>query len=283
MTLKAHVFHRTDSMQVSAKRLNRHSSSERTEIFDLAKELPQSSYADIASHDYRKLHALHTSVQQDKSMSLPKAKPRFSYASGKTPDLPMFQANEDDDIDAIGSSDDDLISLPGLMRRTYHTGGATTYHTTPTDAATSIIEKSDYGLGTDHDFSPDDFNLPVQDEVELPPPKVDHSFENKFFDFDGFGVSAPEYQFTSPLMERTVKMPQMIATSPSPLLGKEYMQDDVVAKRLPKPSANQQTSEKEHHSEPLAGALADTQFPAWLDTIDSDLVDSLKGIVDFVE
>lgn len=59
---------------------------------DMADDVEKVKYEDIGPRDYRKLHALHTKVQNNNHFDLlPKKRPQFSYTAGEKLDLPSLR------------------------------------------------------------------------------------------------------------------------------------------------------------------------------------------------
>lgn len=59
---------------------------------DMADDVEKVKYEDIGPRDYRKLHALHTKVQNNNRFDLlPKTRPQFPYTAGEKPDLPSLR------------------------------------------------------------------------------------------------------------------------------------------------------------------------------------------------
>jgi ATP-dependent DNA helicase HFM1/MER3 len=270
---------------------------------DLAEQLSPIPYSKLAPLEYRKLHKLHASVQKNKSepsVRLPKQKPQFSYASDSEPDLPFLRkpkAKGGGDILGTGETDgeDDL----------------------PSPSAIAAFWKGD----SDEPFEPGNVNheealrtstvmydeagmLDLDESIPLQPPtpKVDSSFANGVFDFDAFNEKYGEpVVYSSPLMsaarkrerspspplpekrhrrvkgEETKSGPSMrsseqqesTAAPDSPVIkGPKIKIDDLINENS-QPNAEQHTQQR--------------AVPAWVGEFDADLIESLMGIVDFVE
>src|SRR6187402_2493425 len=86
---------------------------EDVEVVDLAEEEPSPApYENSAPREYRKLHKLHTSVQQDKVVRRTKQDPQFSYASGEQPVLSFLNNNEPADNTFDPEEFDDGYQFP---------------------------------------------------------------------------------------------------------------------------------------------------------------------------
>ena len=267
----------------------RTANEEDVELVDLAVELSPIPYSDLAPRDYRKLHNLHTSIQKDKAVRLPKQKPQFSYGSEKEPDLPfLHQATTNNDPFESGNSggDEEFPSPSALLKGDagfldpFESGTVSYQKTTPTS---SFPEDSLDSLEA--------AMLGFEDSMMLraPSPKVDSSFANKVFDFEAFPDRRDEQEiFSSPLVRgsrRISRSPSPLAItaalkrrSPSPLVRKTLKrelsdgleQPDVKHRRVSSKAPAQQTPQQ-------------PSVPAWVDDFDSDIIEGLKGFVDFVD
>jgi ATP-dependent DNA helicase HFM1/MER3 len=252
------------------------SDSEDAEVIDLAQAVSPTPYAKLAPRDYRKLHNLHTSVQSDKTVRLPKKKPGFSYASGKEPHLPFLHQHEKfaEEFDSAGSGDDELPSP---------------------FAAASIPDQ----LQSEDAF--ESFDLQVEDPVassfpdnsqssleagmlELAEPgmvvdpagsQVDSSFANGVFDFDTFATSAetPKKSLSPPPKKEVPK--NEAASTP---IVKESLKRERSATPELQDVKHRRVTKDELVSQPTQPAV-----PDWVNDFDPDLINELKGFVDFVD
>jgi ATP-dependent DNA helicase HFM1/MER3 len=253
-------------------------------------------YSKVAPREYRKLHNLHASVQRDKSelsVRLPKQKPQFSYASGHEPDLPFLRKSEvanDDDIFDPGQSDEEFPSPSALAA--YLKGDSDD----PFESGNIAYEEATSTGQDDSLQSLEAGMLGLEEPVirRLPTPKVNSSFVNGVFDFDAFDEKYGEPErFSSPLMRDSRKRER----SQSPVLPEAKLRR--VANQEPEASPLIRTSDNQESSatseipkvesrrvvkQQLAQqATQQRSVPAWVDEFDAELIESLIGIVDFVE
>jgi ATP-dependent DNA helicase HFM1/MER3 len=275
------------------------------ETIDLADSLSPVPYSKVAPREHRKLHNLHESVQKnesDASVRLPKRKPQFSYASGAEPDLPFLrnsQSGKEDGMFDAEVSDDDLPSpsnmaafLKGDSDDPFKSGSITYNEPTPTSfGQDDSLESLEAGMLA--------LEEPVQSRVSTP--KVDASFANGVFDFDAFDDEYGEaIQYSSPLMRDSRKRER----SRSPTLPKtkhrRVAKEPLVEE--PKTTPPIKSSDPESYTmsdvpeieskgikkqEPTQSntqqAVDERRVPDWVGEFDSELIDSLMGIVDFIE
>ena len=252
----------------------------------MAKEIFPVDYSDVAPRDYRKLHSLHTSVQTDKAVRLPKQKPHFSYGSGWDPDLPFLHQgkNSNDPFDSDDSvGEQEFPSPSALVKEDDDTldpfeCGIISYQK---DIATSSSHESMGSL--------EEAMVGFEDSVMLRAqnPRVNSSFANKVFDFEAFPDQREEGElFSSPLMTATRKLNRPSSPTPSP------RKDDSLSPRARNAlkrrlSDSPENPEVKHHRitnvEPTQQISQQPSVPAWVDEFDSDIIEGLKGFVDFVD
>ncbi|RFU28853.1 hypothetical protein B7463_g7496, partial [Scytalidium lignicola] len=234
------------------------------EIIDLAEELPLVQYEDPTPRDYRKLDYLHKRVQKDNDFRIPKFKqPKFSYTTGKLPDLSLVgnydsRSNIPDsttDLE-IFSDMEDFPSLGALLNE-------------------NDVNKDKAGIAATYDSkgivpsSKDNIYAGQYDNVNLQSPVSpirgncdnDADINDDIFDFAAFNTDEPMSKpFTPPVAttDDSHKRPRTPDSDPSP------------AKR---PFVKREIPEilRHHH------------IPDWVNEFDSDLIDELKDIVEFVE
>lgn len=185
------------------------------EVIDLSKTLPPVTYSDIAPRDYRKLHKLHTSVQKDSSIRLPKKPPTYSFASGETPNLSFMDNGKAKNKRKDGSEhyDSDEYEFPSpsaLLRSNKQACKSDSDSQTrlPPTAIDAPKESNRYSNHSDDPFedsfgSIEDAMIGLEDSMNLRPttPNLNTSFANNVFDFAAFNSEdANAQQFSSPLM-----------------------------------------------------------------------------------
>ncbi|KAI6709517.1 hypothetical protein JHW43_007968 [Diplocarpon mali] len=260
------------------------------DTIDLANALSPVPFSGLAPREYRKLHKLHTSVQTDKSSQRMTQKPEFSYASSKPPDPFFFEKDgnnstsklattEDDDdgsenefpslsasIDpnAVGfnsGSDDPCIDIPITPRDNLPFPPAAR-------PPPSSFQKKPLG---DSDASPSDLDDCLS-MLRPPSPKVDLSFCSDLFDFaacenkGGLVKAPPSLVDEGRNNDRTLKL--------STALKRHYS----VTPDLPETKHRRFT-----HSYRSTEAGYEASFPSWVDDLDSNLIDGLKDLVDFLD
>jgi len=240
------------------------------EVVDLAKDRPPVTYADIAPREYRKLNTLHNSVQKnqpDKVMRLPKQKPQFEYGSGKEAQLP-FGRETQNDADVSGSGDEMDLPSPSKM------WGSKKKSPDPfeTDLAPYQAQNPISSFPDDSIESLEAGMIGLSDSMMLrgATPKMDSSFADGIFDFDAYNNDHDDHDAQP---ENTV-MPSIEEPSP-PAIPEHSL------KRTPSPSLEEPEMKCRRVAKPDPTQLS--SVPAWVDEFDSDLIDGLKGIVDFVD
>jgi ATP-dependent DNA helicase HFM1/MER3 len=228
-------------------------------MIDLVDDDPSSSHGHLSHSDY----------DNEKSVRLPKKKPRFSYASGQQPNL-TFLSELESTGDPLGFDDetqnDDFPSPSAL----FNIPDDTDFHF-------DCIETDPAHIATDALESPEAARSALDEPVEPKTPAlgVSSSFENGVFDFSAFNDDAGERQvYSSPPMQSSLKRRLL---SPAPMQVKCHRVNDMVIINSNEPDAQ---------GDSLACKLDTPEprsTPAWLDEFDRDLTDGLKGIVEFVD
>ena len=253
----------------------------------MAEEIFPIDYSDVALRDSRKLHSLPTSVQKDKAVRLPKQKPHFSYGSGRDPEPPfLHQANNSnepfDSDDSVGEQD--FPSPSALVKEDEDTmdpfeSGTISYQK---DTATSFASEESMG-------SLEEAMVGFEDSVMLraQSPRVNSSFANKVFDFEAFPDRREEEEmFSSPLMtaSRKLNRPSSPLSSPRKDDSQSPRVRNALKRRL---SDSPENPEMKHNritnDEPTQQMSQQPSVPAWVDEFDSDIIEGLKGFVDFVD
>jgi len=275
-------------------------------LIDLTDGLSPVSYPKLASRDYPKLHKLHTNVQDDKNERISKqkpCKPQYSNTTGSMPDFPFMKDSHTDD-DAIYSIDDDPFfsfdddMSPGsalvTSKQSLREAANLTFDSSPSGGP---IESIDSGSIENLEAA----MLDLTDSLVVrasPAPRVDTSFENKIFDFEAFDESPQKREmkedlFSSPLMGNTLARSQPRQTIPK---DQSVSQSPQYAKRLNSFSPgrldvkHRRVTREEGvglesvGEEPFKQDDAEGQSrPAWVDEMDPDIIQSLIGIVEFIE
>lgn len=237
------------------------------EIIDLAKEMPPVSYADVAPRDYRKLQKLHNTVQRDQPFKLPKYKPpQFQYASGERPDL-SFLLNEDKtDDDLTGDAEDTFSPEMFSEDEEFPSPSAMLYkdsHDEDPFGAGFVSYQRSALKSSDQDDSLENLEagmIDLADSIMLkqPSPELNSSFENSILDFSACQDKVQEKSSGFVLMD-TLKRSQ--PASPE----------------MPEAKSCRLTEAKS------ADQRLQRSVPSWVDEFDPDLIDGLKGFVDFVD
>lgn len=228
----------------------------------------------LAPRDYRKLHNLHTSVQSDKAIRLPKQKPGFSYTSGREPSLPFLHKREDyEDILRVADSDNDEFPSPSEMVPT------------PLVRNLGLVPFQSFNI-QDEDVAPSSFPdnslasleagmIELFDTalMEEPSAKFDSSFANDVFDFDAFNSKTPRKPSISPPTKDLLKNEPASTTIVNCSLKRD---------RSATPELQQAKHRRVMKEEPISQATQ-AAVPHWVNDIDSDLINELKGFVDFVD
>jgi ATP-dependent DNA helicase HFM1/MER3 len=246
------------------------------ELVDLTQDLEPISYAQLGPRDYRKLHTLHTSVQSDKTVRLPKKKPEFSYASGKAPEPPfLYKSDEFANIfDSAGPGDDEFPS-PAALEPEW---SAQIFNPIPTNSLNlreDGIESSSFPDASQASLEAGMLELADAAMIDSLSPKDGSSFANGVFDFDA-------YNEPDQTPEKSV-----ISSTAKDILGKDSTFTPIVVDSLKRDRAATPELQNAKHrrvtkEEPVSHATT-ASVPDWVNEFDSDLINELKGFVDFVD
>ncbi len=249
------------------------------EVIDLAKELSPVPYASLAPREYRKLHKLQTSVQEDKSSQRLTHKSRFSYASGKSSDISFLEKNHDTlTLNDLDNNDENEFPSPsallGFNEDPYDFGSdpfADDIPVTPRDQD----PVSTVAPAPQSSFRDDLMEILDVDMLELsdpvvakpPTPKVGSSFYNDLFDFAAF-----ENNFE--ILEKVPSSPIDKNQAPLSTLENATKRSLSISPAPPKAKHQRVTN---------APTAAESSVPTWLNDFDPKLIDALKDYVDFVD
>lgn len=175
---------------------------EEVQTVDLSKEPDPVSYSKLASTGYHKLRNPHTSSQGDKRLRLPKHNTVASYANGQQPDSShgRDESSRMEDLSEGFNSDDDLPSLPELMRHTNKLHNAPSISKQQSAAAEKSLPDYPTKPSTVADDGLDEGNLMSQG---LPSYSPDHAGTGG--EFAAFNAE-DEAQFSSPARTSSRKM-----------------------------------------------------------------------------
>lgn len=256
------------------------------EVIDLAEELTPVPYSKLAPRDYRKLHALHGSVQNDVSIRRINPNPQFSYASGKGANLPFLETDKDGipASDAIDSDDDNLFPSPSALLEKHV--DAYDYEEDPF-AEEPFSSAKDVGaparvpvLSVEDEYMDESMDgleaamIDLSDASMLKPPtptpKIGSSFGNDMFDFAAFDDNDPKLEVVSASSSGAPQDQNQASSSISKLTEKRQR---AATPDLPELKYRRVT-------EPVVDV---SSVPAWVSDFDSELIDGLKDFVDFVD
>ena len=279
-------------------------------VIDLADTLSPVPYSKLAEREYRKLQKLHTSVQEDKNVRISKKMPQYSYTNRSTPDLPFLKESQTEDNQFYSIDDDPFFALDDDLPMPSAFEGSNQITHGPVNvsldsysggkATSSITDDSIESL----EAAMLDLNDPMV-TVTSPKHRANASFENKVFDFEAFDEGAPRegmnYElFSSPLMRdartrsqsphQTSQKNQNVSLSPQSLkrIG-SFSPERLSAKHRRVNMEERFDKEEAITDEPgdkksVNQDEADRQSrPAWVDEMDPEIIQSLIGIVDFIE
>ena len=243
------------------------------EIIDLADGAPSIPYSGLAPRAYRQSNSPHRSVQEDKFVRLPKC-PKFSYSSGEKPDFRFLcQTAKDDPFDE-GIDDDDFPSPSELCptseeasRKQLKTMIDLQYHEPVLTEPSRNGAPNDYNPETDQIDDSCDF-------TEGTAPVTTTSFANDIFDFNAFD----DYQSSG--LETSSYLPN--ASSGRGLSPNAIFHETRKRKRSPSPELGRghfTTDCQDANKESAQHAST----PGWVDNFDAEIVDGLKGIVEFID
>ncbi|KAF7955567.1 hypothetical protein EAE96_004493 [Botrytis aclada] len=198
------------------------------EVIDLSNVLPQVTYPDVAPGVCRNVRILHTKIQKDTSVRLPKGQPKFSYASGQMPNLSFMDPDGSkdqrrDDSEHFDSDEYEFPSPSALLTREKQPSkdvSVSAIHLPPPSMSLGIskqarneqqplpddpFEDSSGSLEAAMIGLDDSINLRTAPVAPNPPatPKLNTSFANNVFDFAAFNSEeVKEQHFSSPLMSQ---------------------------------------------------------------------------------
>lgn len=211
-------------------------------------------------------------------MRLLKGEPGFSYASGREPELPfLYEVKTCSElVDYEDSAQEgDLPSLSLLLEEKRGSNDPIRADhlrvEEPTPASTFAFDDSLESLEAAM------AELEDPSRPRTPMPRVDSSFENGIFDFAAFSNRKDDKQelFSSPLMRESFKRQRSFTPE---LPHAKYPR--VQSGETPM-TTNESSSNNVGLVQPGDMQLRST--PAWVDEFDCELVNELKGIVDFVD
>ncbi|KAG9245580.1 Sec63 Brl domain-containing protein [Calycina marina] len=277
-----------------------------TETINLADSHLPVPYSNLAPRKYRKLHNLHTKVQEDKNVRVSQQKPRFEYASGKKADLTfMKDSHLDDDDDPFGTIEDDLPPLDSLIGKQHRAANGLKPCEDGLPIGNNATSMENESASIDAAMMELDDNM-ITSLRKSPMPQLDESFENRLFDFEAFDDGSHKKDtndegFSSPLLQHTLarsQSPQQVSRrrrsvtnpplpmkrprSPSPIAASE-----VKCRRLTK--EEREVKAEAIQEEPIKLEVATTQeaekppYPSWVSEMDQEFIESLSGIVTFVD
>lgn len=251
------------------------------EMIEVSEEPPQVPYSSLAPREYRKLHALHSSVQKDKdkSIRMPNQKPQFSYDGNTQPELPFLKRKppNSEEFGYGDLSDDDfptaaeLADMAGSARKSSnYEKPASSGQSKQTD---SIFDDEDESYQEMEALAAELDEDPMS-HVTTPAPRA--SFANRLFDFDACdenvdetgGGSAPTS--SSKMSTKEAETPDANYVEPTRETTLEHDIEEVQHRRI---------SQAEQIQESATGS----SFPSWVNEFDADLIDQFKDYVDFID
>lgn len=239
----------------------------------MAQGFEPTPYASLAPRDYRKLHSLHTSIQPDKAVRLPKRKPEFSYSSGEKPYLPFLHKDENmaGVLDSTNSEGEDFPSPSKLGQTAF----ARKPSPDPFESFTLEDEKAAPSSFPDTSLSILEagiLELADSTMIDAPSSEIDPSFANGVFDFDAFNDrnESPKKTKISPFKEVLKNEP----------FSTPVMKGSVKRGRSATPELAEVKHRRVAKDEPIS-QTTQTAVPDWVNDFDSGLINELKGYVDF--
>jgi len=249
-----------------------YSDSADAEVLDLAHEPEPVPYAKLAPRQYRKLHDFYTSIQSDRAVRLPKRKPGFSYSSGSEPYLPFVDKGKNGDpFTSMDSDDDEFPSLSEMAPGSLHHGQDTDLFG-PLDvheedfASPSLPGSSLASLEAEMAELADDAMI---DDLHA---EIDSNFANGVFDFDAFN-GTPQKPISSPPGKEVLKSEATVTP---------IQKDSLKRDRSATPEMQHAKQRRVAKDEPVSQSTQPA-VPDWVNDFDSDLINDLKGFVDFVD
>ena len=272
------------------QRTSHKSDLDSVEHVDLADYLPPVSYADVGPRDYRKLHALHTSVQGEKSIELPKRNLQPSKAIAGS----YFQEEDaEEDVFSDGGIDDNDFPSPSkLLRMTNEVeSGDALEGAEPIEEFEDVYESlcvpyegeapasPSYGDDSLDGLGVDLPDLAFSQAMKQITPRAISSFDsnkaNDLFDFEAFEhIRAPNSKFVAADL---LGMAASGGYSSHSSRKRERSLSPSLA-----PSKRRQDSKREDE-EPKVASSFDPDMPSWVNEIDPDLINYLKDSVEFVD
>jgi ATP-dependent DNA helicase HFM1/MER3 len=250
------------------------------EVVDLAQDPSATSYENFAPREYRKLHTLHASVQKqkDKNVRLPKVKPQFAYTSGEQPHLSFLQKNEeiDDIFDGEDFRDDEDFPSPSALFKGDHGRDVSRSFKPIAESPIKDVDAPTSSIWDDSLESLEAGMIGLSDSMmlRLPSPKINTSFANGVFDFDAFSNHKDDQEkSTSPHTKASMEEDRV----PSPVTKESRKRERSASLELQMKRPRTMEEAQTEKSNPQSS------IPSWVDEFDSDLIDGLKGFVDFVD
>ncbi|KAH8672679.1 hypothetical protein BGZ60DRAFT_429997 [Tricladium varicosporioides] len=255
------------------KRGSQEADLEDLEVIDLAQEHPPFPYEDSTPRGYRNLHRLHNSVQGNKVIRLPNSKPKFQYASSKPAILPFSSHPEaGDSLDFSLSDDEELPPSSALVH--YHSKSPDPFKEGGVTFGNERIPISSFE-NDPLETLPAGMLDPSDSMMQKPStPNVDSSFARKMFDFEAFDDHGNLENSNMDLIlldeliqEKLVVFPAQASRKRDPSLS--FDTPEVEVRRV----------KKERLSLEVEPAFS---TPSWVDELDPELMEDLKGFVEFV-
>lgn len=235
------------------------------EVINLAEQLPPVSYGDFSRDDYNKPHSLYKNLQKDRDFKLPEFKQsKFSYASGKLPDLSSIGNNSfkedasDSTIDLQHISDSEDFPPPEELLKKDAPVEKVAGETLAFDSKVigSPLQNKQYGSRYDITdlCSSISTNPRAQDE--------ETGYDDDFFDFSAYDADE--------LMDR------------KSVPGVEIVPKE--SGKRPRTPSSSSPMKKRPFKETLTEMVHPCHaLPDWVNEFDPDLINELKDIVEFVD
>lgn len=259
------------------------------EVVDLAEGKPTPTYAaNFAPREFRKLHKLHTGIQEDKPLRVFSQSPRLPNTNAqKTSNLINSKPKVvDDPFDDEFDNFDDIEDLPPLshMLETRKAPGNTAPLTPSNHAAESSIQEDSMESIEAAMLGLPDPTLPRHRSL-TPIPRVNSSFANGVFDFEGYEGKPDDDGYSSPPMRDTtrkrVRSPTLAKGVPSPVKFRRMNSDefedvfgDEAQEEMMSPIEKVVQSQEKKPEQ---------QQPGWFGDLGMDMLEGFKDLIDFTD
>lgn len=236
--------------------------------------LPPVPYAQVAPRESRKLHELHTKVQSDNPIRLPKVKPKFSYSDGEKAELPFLQKRVQQSPESAGSPESEELKgfePTGSLHDDTNIFDNAFFDIDPVANEDMLLASFQDGSMYSLETGMVETETATLHVVAQPTSNHDSSFPKELFDYPGSRnlYDAPRVQSNLSAQRPTEQTASGSTTRQS---FKRHLSPD----RIESTSKHLRLSDAE-------SATHLSHRPGWTNDVDQNLIDLLGDSVDYVD